>query len=312
MIQRRDVRNDRRSVNLRGDQRRHKTGELVCPFRSVKTYSGQRMTYQIRQLNLGGILDQAIAIVKDNFMLLAGILMIVWVPYQLIAGAVNLVIMPDMAAAESEMDLAAMQQEVVVNLIYTLPLTLIGLFIVLPLTNAAMVFAVAQLYLGYTITPIEAIRLGLRKIVPLVGTSVLMGLAIFGGLLLCLIPGILAALWFGLAQHVVILEDTSGVAALKRSKTLITPYLGTFLILGVILTIIGAMIGGGSALIPIPWLQMLVMVALQGAMTLFSTAAFVVFYFSCRCGIENFDLEYLAASVGGDAAPPTSTDSPFA
>lgn len=269
------------------------------------------MTYEIRQLNLGGILDQAIAIVKDNFMLLAGILLIVWVPYQLIAGAVNLVIMPVLPPNATPQDMAAMQQEVVANLIYTLPLTLIGLFVVLPLTNAAMVFAVAQVYLGYAITPLEAIRLGLRRIGPLIWTSILMGMAIFGGLLLCLIPGILAALYFGLAQHVVILEDTSGIAALKRSKTLITPYLGTFLILGVILTIIGAMIGGGSALIPIPWVQMPVMVALQGVMTLFSTAAFVVFYFSCRCGLENFDLEYLAESVGGEAAPPAPSDSPF-
>ena len=32
------------------------------------------------------------------------------------------------------------------------------------------------------------------------------------------------------------------------------------------------------------------------------SAAFVVFYFSCRCNVENFDLHYLAESIGAQPA----------
>jgi len=46
---------------------------------------------------------------------------------------------------------------------------------------------------------------------------------------------------------------------------------------------------------------------------MFSTASFVVFYFSCRCHVENFDLHYLAQSIGAEpvgepqAAPAPTT-----
>jgi hypothetical protein len=64
-------------------------------------------------------------------------------------------------------------------------------------------------------------------------------------------------------------------------------------------------------MVPQPHVQMIVQVLLQAALTLFSTAAMVVFYFSCRCGVENFDLEHLAASVGSDQGKPPVLDTPF-
>jgi hypothetical protein len=37
---------------------------------------------------------------------------------------------------------------------------------------------------------------------------------------------------------------------------------------------------------------------LQALTTILWTAALVVFYFSCRCNVENFDLHYLAEAIG--------------
>jgi len=37
----------------------------------------------------------------------------------------------------------------------------------------------------------------------------------------------------------------------------------------------------------------------------FSTVAFVVFYFSCRCKVENFDLTLLAENIGLEAPDET-------
>ena len=51
------------------------------------------MSYEIRELKLGGILDQGIRVLKDNFGLLFGILACVWIPYQLIANLVPLAMM---------------------------------------------------------------------------------------------------------------------------------------------------------------------------------------------------------------------------
>lgn len=256
------------------------------------------MSYRIQHLKLGGILDQAIAIVKNNFGLLFGILLFAWVPYSLIAGAINLAIAPQLPPNPTMQDVSRFQAEAVENLPITLAIGLFGGLIILPLTNAAIIYAVAERYLGKSITARQAISKGLSKIVPLVGTSILMGLAIMGGLLLCVIPGILFALWFGLAQHVVVLEDVSGTTALGRSKQLVRPYLGTFLALGLVVFIIAFLLGMGVAFVPSPPVSMVVGIIINAAVTMFSAAAFVVYYFSCRCGLENFDLEHLAASVG--------------
>ncbi len=134
-----------------------------------------------------------------------------------------------------------------------------------------------------------------------------MYLAVFGGMILLIIPGILFALWFGLSQHVVVLEDLSGTAALGRSKVLVRPNLGTFLVLGIIVFFIAFLLGMGAGLVPQKHVQTVLTILISAGVTLFSTAAFVVFYFSCRCSVENFDLEHLAASID-QVEPPVESD----
>jgi hypothetical protein len=54
------------------------------------------------------------------------------------------------------------------------------------------------------------------------GVSVLGGLAIIGGLILLIIPGLIFAAWFSLAPYVVLEEDAKPIEALKRSKDLVS------------------------------------------------------------------------------------------
>ncbi len=51
--------------------------------------------------------------------------------------------------------------------------------------------------------------------------SILTGLAVIGGLILLIIPGLIFAAWFSLAVFVAVEEDLKGMAALKRSKELV-------------------------------------------------------------------------------------------
>jgi uncharacterized membrane protein len=125
-----------------------------------------------------------------------------------------------------------------------------------------------------------------------------MGLAIMGGLILLIIPGILFAFWFSLATHVVVLENINGGAALGRSKTLMKGNIGTLFVLGILLGIIGFAVAMVAGFVPQVHAQIMLRILLQSAMTIVSTAALVVFYFSCRCRHENFDLEHLAQSMG--------------
>jgi hypothetical protein len=270
---------------------------------SFRNAVGVNMAYKIQHLGLGGILDQAISIVKDHFGLLFTIMLLLLIPFNLITGGLGLALMPDITTVnptlEDQMRIAEEQMKYLP--IFSV-LGFINALIILPLTNAAVIWAVAELYLGQPVTAMEALRHGLRRLPALIGTSILMYLAIFGGLLLFIIPGILFALWFGLSQHVVIIEGLSGPTALGRSKKLVRPHLGTFLVLGILMFVIFAILGAAGLFIPQPHVQLVVSTLINAVGTMVMTAAGVVFYFSCRCAEENFDLHYLAQSIGGEAA----------
>ncbi len=67
----------------------------------------------------------------------------------------------------------------------------------------------------------EAFKRGRPYINSFFSTGLLAGLAIFGGFILFIIPGIIFALWFSQSCYIVINENLSNTAALKRSKAYI-------------------------------------------------------------------------------------------
>lgn len=261
------------------------------------------MPYKIQYLGLGGILDQAIAISRDHFKLLFTIMLLMLVPFSLIVGFVSLAIVPELPPDYTMEDLAHAQQVQAEYWPFFATAQLLQVLFILPLTNASVIQAVAKLYLGQSVTAVEAFQHALRRFLPLIGTTILMMMAIFGGFLLLIIPGILFALWFGLAQHVVIIEELSGQKALSRSKQLVRNHLGTFLMLGAVMFVISAAVGFGSNFIPEPHLRLVIATLLEAVTTVLWTAAGTVFYFSCRCDVDQFDLHYLAEAIGAEPVP---------
>jgi hypothetical protein len=264
------------------------------------------MAYKIQHLGLGGILDQAIAITKDHFGLLFTIMLILVIPYQLVTGFIQLSIAPHLAPGASLEEIMAAMDEANQSMgpqILLWVLSMINGIILLPLANASVMQAVARVYLGQPITAIDAIRHGLRRLLPLIGTTILMYIIIFLGLVLLIIPGILFMLWYSMSQYVVVIEELAGMAALKRSKFLVRPHLGTLLVLGLILLVITMLLYLATLLIPQRHLELIVTALVMAVTTILWTAAGVVFYFSCRCAVENFDLHYLAEAIKTPETP---------
>ena len=272
-------------------------------------------TYKLQHMGLGGILDQAISICKDHFGLLFKIMLILYIPFNLALQLGPLLLTPQLPAAESLEDTLRNQQlrqEAMFDYWPIIALAgLASMIVVIPVTNAAVIQAVARLYLGESITAIGAVKHGFNRLGPLIWTSFLMMAAIYGGIILCIIPGIYFAIWFGLSQHVVVLEGLNGPTALGRSRKLVHKDRGKFLALILIMSAISVAITWGAFLIPQPHLQAIVTVLLQAVTTILWTAAGVVFYFSARCGVENFDLHYLAAAIGEEPATMDAGPSPM-
>ena len=274
------------------------------------------MKYEIRGLSIGEILDQAITLTKDHFGALFTVVAVTLLPIGLIQAGVNIAIMPEISLIPTPEEIAAIEKVQAENLPIIVGMALLGL-LVIPIANAALVRIVAHAYLGKNTSTGDAVGSAFGLLLPLYWTWIILTIAVMGGMILLVIPGIIAAFWFSLATQVVVVERVSGVAALKRSRNLMRGNVGTVFVLGIVLGMISIGMQVGSQFIPQIHAKNLAAVLINCVFTIFSSAAMVVFYFSCRCKNEHFDLQLLAQNVAGEATGDVaagsrdSDDNPF-
>jgi hypothetical protein len=275
------------------------------------------MNYEIRELSIGGILDQAINLTKNHFGAFFAVVAVTLLPFSLIQSGINMAIMPqDIPLIPTPEEAAAIQKIQLENLPIILGAALLA-FIVVPIANAALVKIVANTYLGKSTSLGDAIGSAFAMIIPLYWTWLLLTIAVSVGFVLCFVPGIIAMFWFSLATQIVVVERMNGIAALKRSRELMRGNIGTVFVLGLVLGMISVSAQGGALMIPQAHAKAVISAVINCVTTVFSSAAMVVFYFSCRCGYEQFDLQRLAQNVGladGDipaGADVADEDNPF-
>jgi uncharacterized membrane protein len=254
--------------------------------------------YDIRELTLGGILDQAITLMKNHFGSFVAIMAITWLPVQLANVIATETLLADLATLE---DPDAIMRASAEYASLFIGLYVLNLLVAL-ISNAAIVYAIANAYLGKRITVGGSIGKAFGLFFPLLWTLILVGVAIMGGFILLIVPGILAAFWFSLATQVVVVEGVSGFKALGRSRQIMRGNIGTLFVMGLVLGLIGFAILGGSSFISERYVQAILNVTLNMVLVIFSSAAGVVFYFSARCKNEQFDLQLLASNVGSELA----------
>ena len=252
------------------------------------------MQYQIKHLGVGGILDHTVSLMKNHFGLFFGIVAATVVPVQLIFGFIQMQLMSSTIA---EIEQGRMTELSMGTSFAILGLSLVLVIFVLPLANAAVIYGVGSTYLSRPTTVGACLRQGLNRWGALIWTTILMTIIIGLGFMLLIIPGIYFSFWYILSQDVTVLEGTSGGAALKRSKALTKGNLNTLFILLLLVGVINYAITFAAQMIPQPHVSLVVGALVQGVLTVFGTCALVVFYFSARCKLENFDLQLLADAV---------------
>jgi hypothetical protein len=260
------------------------------------------MGYRIQKLGIGGVLDQAVSLLRDNIGLLFQIMAYLYIPIQLCLTLYVTSVMPVLAPGATSEDIVRYQQAAGSIGLLVLPVSLLTVFVVLPVTNAAVIYAISERYLGKSVSAIQSLKFGLSRILPLLWTAILMGLAIMGGLILFIVPGILCMIWFALAQQVTVLESINGGAALGRSRKLVSSSMGTVIVLGIVGLSVGFSLGLIPQLLGQNYISAVISVLVNAVATLFGSATMTVYYFSCRCNVDNFDLEQLALAVEGSAA----------
>ena len=269
--------------------------------------------YELRKLGIGGVLDQAIRIVRDNlkplliivspmlvFAILNGLLAVYLFP----AGDPSTLTADQIAANQS----AALTQGAIYGAIGT-AITLL----LIPWVNGSLIHFVSQRYLGHEITATAAMARGWKRYWPLFWTQLLYIAVVTFGFILLIIPGIFFIYWYLLSYQVAVIERLSGYAAMKRAKQLVKGSLSQLFLLMLVLTVFNFLLGAGAGFIPDLNIRVAVSGVLGQVLGLVSLAALVVFYFSCRCKVENYDLEHLAAEMAGrDSDLPSDGEPPRA
>jgi hypothetical protein len=117
-----------------------------------------------------------------------------------------------------------------------------------PIGNAAILHMIMEEYTGNRVGIGEAFSYALTRFLPLIGASIVVGLAVVVGTLLCCIPGIYFGIVFAFVGQVVVLERLGVGEALNRSWTLVTGHwwrvFGVLLLIGIINSVIQGTIGG--------------------------------------------------------------------
>jgi hypothetical protein len=247
------------------------------------------MPYHIRPLSFGEILDSAFTVFRDNFVVLAGIALVVGLPIETITST----------AAKAHFT----------------GLFILGSLLALvfePFMLVAFTIAVASIYLDRPITIGDAYRSVGKVFGPFFGTLLLADLLLMLAVLALVVPGIYFAICWSLAFPVMIVEHRFGMTALRRSRQLITGVwwrtLGIFLVAAIIARVPALLLSMIWSFIPM--IGTVLTAATSSVAQTYSLVVVVIYYFDRRCRIENFDLQMLAAQVGPDATPTAPTPQP--
>lgn len=271
------------------------------------------MRYEIREMSLGGILDTGILLFRDHFKKLYLICCFLYIPFYLTLNIAGVFVAD---AIERPMQRAARQEDFGALIQALRPASSLGLFNIIvlglianPLTFAAITYTVSEEYQGRTVSVKNAIKRALPLWLPMVWTGILVGLVKWLGLMMCLVPGGIFALFYLIVNQVVVVEGQSGVEAMRRSWNL----MGGNIVNAFILTLVIFIIQMGILMPPALILNQGDWRLLNGVLEslfvpialAFNICVYVAMYFSGRCRHEQFDMYMLAQALGRPAPAPT-------
>ncbi len=183
-------------------------------------------------------------------------------------------------------------------------------FVVTLFAFAATTVAVSDICIGNVPSIKRSYTKILDKIVlRLLGTNLLQALATVVGYVLLVIPGLVLLIWLMLSPSIVVLENRSGIAALKRSKQLGDGShwrnAGLMLLLTIMFVVTGAVIGGVTGVVgallfsDVMFQKILSLVTslYQGLTMPLTFIAAVLVYYDRRVRKEGYDAEALAEDL---------------
>jgi hypothetical protein len=171
--------------------------------------------------------------------------------------------------------------------------------------TGAITRAVAAEVAGEDPSVEQSYRFGFARLGPVLLVSVLVGLAVLGGLILLVIPGIYIGVRLAVSIQALVVEGRRGTEAMRRSWALVGGHwwhaFGTLIVAALLTGVVNAVITapfGGSA-----WLGQGLAAAVASVVTLpYSALVGVLLYLDLRARKERLDLATLKADLQASAA----------
>ncbi len=239
---------------------------------------------------LGDILSAAFDVYKANAAKLIGIVAIVVVPLSLIGALLTKVAFnancSEVQGAFGNIKVCEPRNVAVVATVGVLGIALA--FIMSFVVQAAIARAAGEATVGDPVDVNESYRWGFRHLGNVLWISVLAGLAIFVGLLLLVIPGIIIAIFLTVVIPALLFENKRGTESLGRSWNLVKGHfwhvLGVVIVTGIITGIVSGIFNalGGSN-----WFLYWIMDSIGRIITVpFSALVSVILYLDLRARSE--------------------------
>jgi hypothetical protein len=195
----------------------------------------------------------------------------------------------------------------------TVATSLLGLLIT-PFVGGAITQVVAASYLGRQLSAGDAIRTTGRRLWALLGAAILVHLVEAVGLILCVLPALVAMTFYICTTPAVVLEELGPVRSMRRSWRLVRPrfwpVLGIAVVSGLLASFLTSVLGTpftlAAELVGLRW--GFILLAIGSIVPALVASPFVsivatLVYFDARIRHEGFDLQMIARGFADDAAP---------
>jgi hypothetical protein len=199
------------------------------------------MKFQIGAMTVGDILDRSMRLLMARLPTFYLINLIILAPTIVLQAALPLV-----ANQASETDVGP---ELFMAFGAGGLLVLLLSIILQPIGTAAILHIIAQEFVDRSVTIGEAFSFAFRRFGRLLGASILAGLVIGIGFVLCVVPGFIFWMWYAFVAQVVVVEGLGGSDALSRSKDLTEGYRGRVFGLIMLTVVIGMIFGIGAGVL---------------------------------------------------------------
>ena len=261
--------------------------------------------YRLGNLDFARYFDHAIGVILDRFRPIAIAFLCIAIPPLLVYYLVDLAFGFSLALDYGEEEL--MDPEYMLDFWFrgfgmTMAFTFLYQIMMVPM-YAAIVYLVGMHYLGTEVSMRASFRFILPRLFAIVVANVAYNIAVTVGMMFCIVPGVLLAVWFYLYIPVMIFEQAGPFAAFGRSRDLVSQgeFLRIFFVF-LALGFLGTQMGLISMILPSPELEFMFS-SFSGALLQAFTAALVtIIYFSLRAKHESLDLEILASQIDLDSA----------